>query len=268
MKLFVKKLLAKYIKYIEIIGYFFVILFIAGLVALSFIKAEDEFVNVNGKYEIEFHRLQFEKDRYILDLRSIPGTTVTTNAPLFELTDDEKFIADRTIQANLESQLKTARKAGQRRLANNLAAVILEIEKKDYPRLNYSVVRSPLEGEFVLLDSSDFIPAKKVIGGVFNFKEALITVTELSNDKRQAKKLEVDQSGLATLKLGPVKTVACSVRVIEMNDSELLLKTETISDNEQLKIADFIVTHPETTRIDVNVNVLVGWKSWMRLIWR
>ena len=35
MNLFIKKILAKYVIYIEIIGYGFVLLFIVGLIALS-----------------------------------------------------------------------------------------------------------------------------------------------------------------------------------------------------------------------------------------
>ena len=41
MNRFGKKILAKYVNYIEIISYTFVVLFIGGLIALSKIKAED-----------------------------------------------------------------------------------------------------------------------------------------------------------------------------------------------------------------------------------
>lgn len=268
MNRFVKKLLAKYIKYIEIIGYFFVVLFIAGLVALSFIKAEDEYVGLNGKYQIDFQMIKYEKPHYILDLRSENGATVSANSPLFELTDDDKFIADRTIQTNLEAQLETARNAGQRKLANNLAAIILEIEERDYPKLDYSVERAPIEGAFFLIDSSDFIPAEVIKGGVFNFEEATIRVTQFPSDKRLVKKVKQDQAGTATIKLGPVEKIVCTAIVSEVSKSEILLNMETIPVNEKLKIINFIAARPDDVSIDVSVNVLVGWKSWMRLIWR
>jgi len=269
MNRFAKKMLAKYIKYIEIIGYFFVILFIAGLVALSFIKAEDEYVNLNGKYELEVHLLKFENPQYILDLRSDSSSIVSANGPLLEITDNEKFIADRTIQTNLEAQLETAQKVKQKKLANNLAAIIQDIEERDYPKLDISVVRTPIRGEFfLLLDNSDFIPKNEIIGGVFNFEEGFIKVTEFPADKRLVKKVKQGQAGTATLKLGPVDNVPCSVVVSDVSKSGILLKMETIPENEKLKIINFIAAHPEEVAIDVNINVLVGWKSWMRLIWR
>jgi len=268
MNRFVKKLLAKYIAYIEIIGYAFVLLFIAGLVALSFIKAEDEYVNLNGLVDIEHQWLTFGQPHFILDLRSQPGQTVAAGDPLLEVTADEKFLADRTIQSNLDSQLETAQNAGMRALADKLTSIILDIESRDYPSLDIAVVRSQIDGYFVLVDSADFLPATKKIGGVFNFEEGTIRITAFPADKRLVKKVKPGQTGQATVALGPVDKAPCHASVIEVTKSEIVLKMETINEHDRLKIIEFLAADSVEQALSVNVNLLVGWKSWMRLIWR
>ncbi|MFZ5518794.1 MAG: hypothetical protein ACOY90_19345 [Candidatus Zhuqueibacterota bacterium] len=268
MNRFVKKLLAKYIKYIEIIGYAFVLLFIAGLVALSFIKAEDEYVNLNGLFEVEHQWLTFEQPHFILDLRSESGQTVAAGDPLLEVTADEKFLADRTIQSNLEAQLETAENAGMSALAGRLSSIIMDIESRDYPELDIAVVRSQIDGYFDLVDSSDYIPAGKKIGGVFNFGESTIRVTAFPADKRLVKKVKPGQSGQATIALAPAVNALCVVSVVDVTKSEIVLKMETISEKDRLKLIEFLTARSDEQALAANVNLLVGWKSWMRLIWR
>ena len=154
MNRFVKKLLARYVKYIEIIGYAFVILFIAGLVALSYIKAEDEFVNLTGKFEIPTDLIQLDRPHYVIDQLSDSNSVVDVNAPLFEITGDEKIIADQTILNSLEQQAKTAQKASQKNLENELNRIISDLVQKKYPYLEKSTLRSQISGDFIICSIS------------------------------------------------------------------------------------------------------------------
>lgn len=269
MNLFVKKLLAKYVKYIEIIGYSLVFLFIAGLIALSQIKAEDEYVNLNGNYEIETFLITFDSPRYIIDQLSDSNSVVQANDPLFEVTDDEQFIADQKILDNLEIQVETANKASRRDVADKLSSVILDIEKRKYKYLELSTVRSKISGEFILVNlNNDFIPEHEIIGGVFDLKNSIIRVTEFPVDKRMKKKLKPGQSGTADLKLGPVESINLSVTLDSLNNEEAVFHITEIPKDAKFKIANYISSIPEQKTIQANVKVLVGWKSWMNLIWR
>jgi hypothetical protein len=269
MNRFVKKLLARYVKYIEIIGYAFVILFIAGLVALSYIKAEDEFVNLNGKFEIPTEVIKFDRPHYIIVQLSDSNAVVNVNAPLFEITEDENFIADQTILNSLEQQSKTAKKVSRKNLENELNRIISDLVQKKYPYLEKSTVRSKISGDFIITDlENDFIPSNKVIGGVFDFENNLVRVTDFPADKRMKRKLKLGQTGVATLKLSPIESISLSVSLISLDKNEAIFQSTGISKEVKFKVAKYLCSNPNNNKIDANISVLVGWKSWMRLIWR
>jgi hypothetical protein len=276
MNRFVKKLLAKYVTYIEIIGYAFVILFIATLVALSYIKAEDEFVSLNGKYELQTHLIKFDHRNYMIGQVADSNTVVDANGPLFEITDDEAFITDQTILDNLEAQLEAARQATRADLTKKLAPLIYEMEAKTYPGLKINIVRSAIAGDFIIVQSTyGLIPENKVIGGVYDFDNSLIQVTEFPPDKRLKRKLKPAQTGTATLKLGPLESIQLSVNLELISDRTAIFAIKEIPKEAKLKIAKYTsdvqmdsTSKVEAISIDANINVLGGWKSWMKLIWR
>ncbi len=269
MNRFVKKLLARYVKYIEIIGYAFVILFIAGLVALSYIKAEDEFVNLNGKFEIPTDLIQFDRSYYVIDQLSDSNSVASANAPLLKITDDERFIADQTILNNLEQQADVARNAARRNLEKQLQPIIEKLVQKKYPYLEKSTLRSKISGDFIITDlENDFIPSNKVICGVFDFENNLVRVTDFPADKRMKRKLKLGQTGIATLKLSPIESISLSVSLISLDEKEAIFQSTGISKEVKFKVAKYLCSNPNNNKIDANISVLVGWKSWMRLIWR
>lgn len=269
MNRFIKRLLAKYVKYIEIIGYAFVILFIAGMIALSYIKAEDEFVNLNGKFEIPTDLIKLDRRHYVIDQLSDSNAVVSRNAPLFEITDDKKFIADQTILSNLEQQAETARKASQKKLENELDGIIAELVQKNYPRLVMSTLRSKISGDFIITElEKDLISANEIIGGVFDFENNLVRVTDFPADKSIKRKLKLGQTGTATLKLGPVESISFPIFLVTIDEKVVYFHSADISKEHKFKIAKYICSNPGDVQIDASVSILVGWKSWMRLIWR
>ncbi|HEX9971310.1 MAG TPA: hypothetical protein VGD14_04490 [bacterium] len=269
MNRFVKKLLARYVKYIEIIGYAFVILFIAGLVALSYIKAEDEFVTLNGKFEIPTDLIQLDRSHYVIDQLSDSNSVVDVNAPLFEITGDEKIIADQTILNSLEQQAKTAQKASQKNLENELNRIISDLVQKKYPYLEKSTLRSKISGDFIITQLvNDIIPENQAIGGVFDFDKHLVRVTDFPADKRMKRKLKLGQTGIAALKLSPIESISLSVSLISLDEKEAIFQSTEISKEVKFKVAKYLCSNPNNNKIDTNISVLVGWKSWMRLIWR
>ncbi len=269
MNLFVKKLLAKYVIYIEIMGYALVLLFIAGLFALSNIKAEDEYVNLSGKYEIKSYLIKFDYPQYIINQMTDSISIVQSKDPLLEITSDQKFIADRIILYNLENQVKTARKASQKNLENKLSQIVMDIEKKTYPNLKISTVRSPLAGKYIMFPrKTDSISENEVIAGVFDFDKSLIRVSEFPVDQRMKKKLKLNQTGTAVITLGAAESVDLPLILQTVTNNEAVFSCTQISDDIALKLAKYISSLSEEVPLKANIKVLVGWKSWMRLIWR
>lgn len=269
MNRFIKKLLARYVTYIEIIGYGFVLLFVAGMIALSYIKAEDEFVNLQGKFEVPADLIQFDRTHYLIDQLSDSNAVVEINAPLFEVTDDEQFIAEQTILSNLEGQVEIARKVAQKNLEQRLNQIITDLIPKRYPSLRMSTVRAKIAGDFLITDlANDLIAPHKIIGGVFDFDNNLIRVAEFPPDRQARRKLKLGQTGTATLKLSPVESIQLAVVLVSLSETEAYLHATEISQDARFKIAQHLSNNPETNQIEASVSVLVGWKSWMRLIWR
>lgn len=269
MNRFTKKLLAKYVTYIEIIGYGFVLLFVAGMIALSYIKAEDEFVTLQGKFEVPADLIQFDRTHYLIDQLSDSNTVVDANAPLLEVTDDEQFIAEQTILNNLQGQVVIAQTANQKNLEQGLNRIIADLIQRRYPSLRMSTVRAKIAGDFLITNlASDLIPQKKIIGGVFNFDSNLIRVAEFPPDRQVRRKLKLGQTGTATLKLSPVESINLPVVLVSLSEKEAYFHSAEISKELKFKIAQNLCSNPETNQIEASINVLVGWKSWMRLIWR
>jgi len=268
MNLFVKKLLAKYVKYIEIIGYFFVFLFIAGLVALSQIKAEDEFVSLNGKFEIQKEVFSYPDRQVILNIFADSSAKVEPGENLLELTNNKKYISDQEIIKNLEKQIKTAREVADNNLVNRFSDIHSDIKSRTYPSLNTEKVQSKLSGNFfpfVLQD--DIIEHNQIIGGVFDFENCTIKVSEFPVDKQQKKKLKSGQTATATLNLGFENSDSFSVLMTVIGENEMIFDPEELSFEHKQKISSFFAIESGKD-MTVNLSVLVGSKSWMNLIWR
>jgi hypothetical protein len=269
MNLFWKKLLAKYVIYIEIIGYGFVILFVAGLIALSKIKAEDEYVNLNGHYEINSFLLTFDEPHYLLELQADSSSVVTEGIPLIRVTSDKQFIADHSILENMRTQREAAQNVADYRLAEKILSIIVGIERNKYPNIATTVIKTPIAGTFYLFDNEIHnIPAGKVIGGVFDFVTSKGKVTEFPPDKRMKKKLEPGQKATITLKLGITEQVVLDARLATINDEEAIFEIVSYEKEASRKIAVFLGSVQENSMINASVSVLVGEKSWMQLIWR
>ena len=268
MNRFVKKLLAKYVKYIEIIGYSLVFLFIAGLVALSTIKAEDEYVNLTGTFEISFFFIPSETRQFIIDVIAEPDSIVQPGDDLLRLTDHERFTADQSIRINLEAQIEKAREHSDFQLAGKLSPIVSDLKRKTYPDLKMRTITSPIQGVFILFhNEGEVVGEEDKMGGVFNFNEGMIRVTEFPADKRMKKKLKKDQTATVTLSAGPQESISLSAVLVEHKDQEVMFRLEKMSTDNMVKIAHFLSTQAEGSAIEVNISVLVGSRTWMNLIW-
>lgn len=255
MNLFVRKLLAKYVKYIEIIGYAFVLLFIAGLVALSFIKAEDEFVHLNGRYEMPLFVPKFSQPHCLVTAHADSYATIAPEAPLFEITGDTSFCAEKAILADLQIQASRARTSARPELARQLEAIIAHtpLAAPNGVRL----IRSDIAGEFFYLDET-------AVGGVFDFSQSALSVTEFPPDRRQQKKLQVNQTGTAIF---PAAGLSLPVKLVQLTEHESIFRIDSLKITDKNKLAAALAKS-ENGGIPASLAILVGWRSWMELIWR
>ena len=269
MDLFIKKILAKYIVYIEIIGYGFVILFIAGLVALSFIKAEDEYVPLKGRYKVNTSLIRFDQKQIILE--SISGSTpfVHQGDLLAHVTDDRLFISDHIIKKTLEEQIKTAQEIQDINLVERLLSMLSEVKKRTYPDLKITLISSPISGDVFLLKGKDeIVEENEIMGGIFDFKTACIYISEFPVDNQQKRKLKIGQSGTATVHLHNGKTFSFAVKMVMCSADEMVFQLENISFENKQRIARFVFQGGNITILNVSVSVHVGSRSWMNLIWQ
>ena len=268
MNLFVKKLLAKYVKYIEIIGYLFVLLFIAGLVALSQIKAEDEFVFLNGKIELEKEIISFPQKQIILNVFADSSVKVKPGDNLIELTDNKKYISDQEIIKDLENQIKLAREVSDNNLVNKFSNILNEIKNRNYPNLNIEKIQSKLPGDFFpFVQKNEITEINQNIGGVFGFENSTIRVSKFPVDQQQKKKLKSGQTGIATLKLDFENSISIPVIMSEYSEKEMIFVARELSGENKQKMATSLAQNDDEY-ISVTLSVLVGSKSWMNLIWR
>jgi len=255
MNLFVKKILAKYVKYIEIIGYGFVLLFIAGLVALSFIKAEDEFVHLNGRYEMPLFVPKFSQPHCLVAVHADSAAMIAPGAPLFEITGDTIFCAEKAILADLQIQARRARISARPELARQLEAVI-EHTPLAAPT-GVRLIRSEIAGQFFWLDATG-------AGGVFDFAQSALSVTEFPPDRRQQKKLQMNQTGTATF---PAAGLSLPVKLVQLTEHEAIFHVDSLKTIDKIQLAQALA-QSETGGIPASLAVRVGWRSWMELIWR
>ena len=269
MNKFVKKLLAKYVKYIEIIGYGMVFLFIAGLVALSTIKAEDEFVNLTGQYDISSSLIISPQRLFIIDVLADTFQIVGPGGDLLEVAEDDRYVSDRVIRKNLEEQVEEAREFGNTQLVRRLTAIISELKSRNYPELYKRTLKSPISGDFVLFkNKTDVVPNDIPIGGVFDFEDGQIRVTEFPADKRMKRKLKPDQIATVNLRLGEEKTLSQDAIITANRDDVVVLELKGMSNEDKRNIAHYISRHAQVMSVDVSISVLVGARTWMNLIWR
>lgn len=269
MKQWVKKLLAKYVTYIEIIGYGFVILFIAGLIALSRVKAEDEFVNLKGVFTISADLIKADKALYVRKIIADTGEVVDEEIPLLIVTDDPIFIADKKIIVKINEQIALAKETGDISLIMRLQKMRAQLENKKYPHLKQYEIRSKLKGEFILVsDELPFISANAAAGGVFDFENCSLHVSQLPVDKRMKRKLKVGQTGTAAIQISPLEKIDVSVELANLSEKEADLKITGLSPAKKKKLAIALAMLPGNEKLSATIMLLVGSKSWMQLIWR
>jgi len=269
VNLFIKKLLAKYIIYIEVIGYGFVLIFIGGLIALSFIKAEDEFVPLKGQYNIKTSLIRFDQKQIILDLISGPTPFVQPGDLLAHVTGDRKFVSDHIIKKTLKEQIETAQEIPDINLAERLTSLLSEINERTYPDMKIIPVTSPISGEiFLLKGKDDIVLENEIIGGVFDFIAARIYVSEFPVDRQQKRKLKLGQSGTATIDLGFENPISFSVKMVGYSEKKMVFQPENMSFEKKQKMAQIIFQENKSDKILANINLRVGSRSWMSLIWQ
>ncbi len=269
MKRLGKKILAKYVNYIEIISYAFVVLFIGGLIALSKIKAEDEYVPLQGRFELTSQLLEFPGERFITDRPLATGTPVSAGDILLEVTADKRYIADKEILENLREQIGKARETSQRDLTVSLTTIADGLRRRTYPNLATEKIRATLQGELILLATeSDFIRADSAAGGVFDFENCGFRVTEFPPDRSLYKKLETGQNGTATLRSATGEAIEVPVLLQSVTEEEALFSCTDLTDELKRALATFVAHLPTAQETSATLSVLVGWKSWMSLLFR
>jgi hypothetical protein len=256
MNLFVKKILVKYVKYIEIIGYSFVLLFIAGLVALSFIKAEDEFVHLNGNYEITIFVPELKPLHGLVAVHADSFATVEPGAPLFEITEDAAYCTGQAILSDLRNQADAARANAQPELAQQIESILHQ--HPPAPPAATRQIHAEIAGEFLWLDAT-------AVGGVFDFAHSTLRVSEFPPDRRQKKQLEPNQTGTATF---PAIKLTLPVKLVQLTEHEAVFAIDSLRTSDKIQLAAALAKSEPGARLPVNLAVHVGWRSWMQLIWR
>ncbi len=265
----VKILLAKYIGYVEAAGYVLVAAFIAGLIALSTIKAEDETVELQGGYHIPFALAHSPAACLILDSPAGPESTVRRNDILLEVTQDPRLVSDRLLRTGLEAQARQARDAGHPQLADKLSSLAAELAGRSYPGLQKTIVRAPISGEFVAFKHKNEVAGpNEAAGGVFDFAAGRIRAAEWPSDKRLGKKLRAGQTATVTLKLAQDDLMTFHATLVELTPGGIIFRPREPEAADKVRIARHIATAAQGPDLAVNLSVLVGIKSWMSLIWQ
>lgn len=269
MKRFTKKLLAKYVQYIEIIGYFFVLLFIAGLFALSFIKAEDEFIQLSGELEMQIFIPEIVLPIYLTKSLTDSIIKVQPGDTIFTFSCQEKMLQDQMLLQNLIRQIEGLKLESDNDILMRLNEIINKIKTRKYPDVENRPIISPIQGVFFnFINSTPQLVEQRPVGGVFDFQSTRIVVNQLPVDRQMVRKLKAGQSGTANLNFHSGNSIQVSVTLLEINETRAILKINSFPHLEQKKFALEFCKEPPKTNFSANISVLVGWKSWMRLIWR
>lgn len=269
MNRWVKRLLAKYIKYIEIIGYAFVGLFVAGLIALSFIKAEDEWLALNGQFTLPSHVIRFAEPGYLLEMPADSVTRVQSQARLARITFDPVYSRDQTLLRHLEQQIATARDGGDLVVIEQLQRLVQTLKKRSYPKLSVQMVTAPASGEFLtFFPAHTALPAQTALGVVLDYAHSSVQVTDFSANPQAQGKLKPGQTGTATVKLNPLESLSLPISVTEVNAKTATMQVDSLTTDQKFKLAHYLAVNPASSGIPVNLAVLAGWRSWMKLIWR
>jgi len=224
-------------------------------VALSFIKAEDEFVHLNGRYEMPLFVPKFSQPHCLVAVHADSFALIAPEAPLFEITGDTAFCAEKAILAELQIQALRARTSARPELARQLEAVI-EHTPLAAPA-GVRLIRSEIAGQFFRLDAT-------AAGGVFDFAQSALSVTEFPPDRRQQKKLQENQTGTATFQGAGL---SLPVKLVQLTEHEAIFRIDSLKIADKIQLAEALAKS-ETGGIPASLAVQVGWRSWMELIWR
>lgn len=268
MKPFIKKLLARYVVYVEVTGYAFVILFFGGLVALAFVKAEDEFAVFKGRISLPVQSLRVDCPAVVLDTQALPGATVNAGQALIDTVTNQVFVTDRMVLDSLDTQIASAARQGRNDLIEQLKPMAESLRTKHYPDLKTDVIIADIPGEFILwCRTNQPITGNIPAGAVADFTAGIVVVTNIAPDNRKAAQLKPGQPGTALLKIDGVQKLSLPLIVKSVTKTEVILSFGQIPESDRATLANWAAAVPPPPP-DADVKILVGWKSWLRLVWR
>jgi hypothetical protein len=202
-------------------------------------------------------------------LNTIPadGTTVEPGDMLVRVTADSTFLADQVLKKTLKIQIETAQGALESHLVERLTGILDEVKDRSYPDLKQIPIRSTIPGNFFLLrEPNEIVEKDEIIGGVFDFKTAHINVSKNSVDRQQQRKLKTGQSGTAKIDLDYPHSVSFPVKMTINSLDRMVFEPVNMSDEHKRQMTAFLFKRSADVKLNANISVKVGTRSWMNLM--
>jgi hypothetical protein len=268
--IFLRRIVAKYVVWVEVIGYLIVVAFVVGLVFASTKKAEDEFLVIPCEVTLSADVLRADKSAEIVSLQ--PAGTPAGNREGLALLEESPALVTRTsLLQNLKRQLDFARSQNQEAIAADVAKMIADAQKANNAAPARRPVLSKISGQwYPTADSGDVIASGAVLGVVLNPAETEVTLNKQDPAvSKRGNRLKPDQPATITLSAGGV-AIQISGKVVEGGKKDPRVRVTGIPSAEAAKIVAFYRQNPghDGKFTGANTKVLIGEKSWASLIWK
>jgi hypothetical protein len=273
---FWRRVLARYVSWVELAGYLLVFALIAGLVAASQIKAEDEFLAIPGEVRLQVKVLRARGDaavRAIVRSPAAPGGDSRVSQVFYELETAPGRVARASLMRSLEEQRKFARERKQDAVAANVQAMMDRVGGEDGGPSDVRRIAAHSGGAWRLTDLvrvGDVVTSGAVLAVDLNVAGTKVAIdTKSPSVSQKGNKLRAGQPATVTLSLNgaPVSLLG---RVVQGGKKNPQVELTDVRPEDMAKIVDFFKAQPDHdgTFAGANVNVLVGEKSWASLIWK
>lgn len=270
--IFLRRIIARYVVWIEIVGYLLVFSLFGSLIFASTMKADDDILVIPGEVDLKIQVFQANKDAEISAVEpDQTGTLKKAGMPLVTLQEAPEVVSRASLRVNLEKQLAFANAQKQSDVAAQISQMLEQVKANAAAKSALRPMTGSFTGKWVpAVKAGEVVTSGTVLGILLSPAETTVKVEKKSTPVAQnGGKLQPDQPTTISLSMGTTN-VDLAAKVIRGGKTDPEIAVTEIPASEITKIMDFYRDNPAQNPVfpTQNIRVLVGEKSWASLIWK
>jgi len=272
--IFLRRIIARYVVWIEIVGYALVFALFGALIYASQVKADDDFLpSIPGTVNLKLQVVQASKDAQVSAIApdEAEKRPARVGTALVTLEESPEIVTRTSLRQNLEKQREFARTQKRDEVVAQIDKMLEQVQPNPAAHSALRPLPAKFTGKWVpAVKPGQVVTSGTVLGILLSPAETTVDIeTKAPPIAQNGGKLKPDQPTTISLTMGKTEVILLG-KVTRGGKKNPAIAITEITPAEAAKIMDFYRDNPyqNPSFPTENIKVLVGEKSWASLIWK